>query len=458
MITHGTLDIRTDVAGGITAAMITGGADNRDSITVTATQNQINATLGNATGLTFTPPANFNGNPSFAIITNDLGMNGNDPGMTGSGTSEEDADGWVVNIAAVDDPGVAQPDAVGTDEASLSAGNLFADHGSGPDTDVDGPSISAVNGSAANMGAQITLASGALLTVNADGSYSYDPNDEFNHLVSAGTGAVNTTAVDSFTYTLAGGNTVAVTVTIAGITNVGDVIAGGPGNDNLLGTETKDVFVGYGGADTMTGFGGKDVYHVDSLDDQVIEAVDGGRDQVRTNLSTYTLPDNVEAILGRAGDQVLTGNALDNIMEGGAGADVMIGLAGNDLYSVDNVGDMVVWSSTRVSTRSGASSASRSARMFEDLVLNGVGDIDGTGNELANRITGNGANNVLDGKAGADKMAGGVGDDTYIVDHVDDRVTEFADEDRQRRQFGRYHPRVGRRESDAQRGRHRGYR
>ena len=70
------------------------------------------------------------------------------------------------------------------------------------DTDADGDtlSVTAVNGEAANVGTQITLASGALLTVNADGTYSYDPNSQFDNL-NAGE-----TATDSFIYTTTDGN------------------------------------------------------------------------------------------------------------------------------------------------------------------------------------------------------------------------------------------------------------
>src|SRR5262249_31742728 len=46
----------------------------------------------------------------------------------------------------------------------------------------------------------ITLASGALLQVNANGSYSYNPNGVFNAL------AVGATALDSFSYTASDGN------------------------------------------------------------------------------------------------------------------------------------------------------------------------------------------------------------------------------------------------------------
>ncbi len=70
--------------------------------------------------------------------------------------------------------------------------------------------VSKVNGSAVNIGAQITLASNALLQLNADGSYSYDPNGAFDYL---GLGASTT---DTFTYTMhdAEGLTSSATVTI----------------------------------------------------------------------------------------------------------------------------------------------------------------------------------------------------------------------------------------------------
>ena len=41
-------------------------------------------------------------------------------------------------------------------------------------------------------------------------------------------------------------------------------------------------------------------------------------------------------------------------------------------------------------------------------------------------LTGNSAANVLDGKEGADTMAGGAGNDIYVVDNAADVVTEAA--------------------------------
>ena len=99
----GTITVLTNVVGGITAGDITGGANGSATITITATQNQINATLAAATGLTFTPPANYNGATTLTVTTNDIGLNGNDPGLTGTGTSEADTDNKVINITNVND-------------------------------------------------------------------------------------------------------------------------------------------------------------------------------------------------------------------------------------------------------------------------------------------------------------------------------------------------------------------
>src|SRR5262249_50269715 len=64
------------------------------------------------------------------------------------------------------------------------------------------------------VGRQLTLPSGALVTMQADGSFLYDPNDKFDSL------GVGQTATDSFTYTVADTqgsiSSSAVTITIHG--------------------------------------------------------------------------------------------------------------------------------------------------------------------------------------------------------------------------------------------------
>ncbi|MFZ5796505.1 MAG: calcium-binding protein, partial [Pseudomonadota bacterium] len=223
---------------------------------------------------------------------------------------------------------------------------------------------------------------------------------------------------------------------VENLTLTGNASIDGTGNvlDNLLiGNDAANVLDGGAGADTMTGGAGNDIYYVDSLDDRVIEAVNGGYDTVRTMVS-LTTPDNVERIelLGSANidatgntlDNVLVGNGGNNVLDGGAGADAMIGGAGDDIYLVDNAGDTVTEAALEGTDSVFASVSHWLSAHVENLTLTGSADIDATGNELANVLVGNSGRNRLDGGAGADAMAGGTGDDDYIVDDVGDTVVE----------------------------------
>ncbi len=106
---------------------------------------------------------------------------------------------------------VANDDTDTLSETTQAAGNVLANDSDG---DGDALSVVAVNGQSAAVGQQITLASGATLTLNADGSYDYDPNGAFDAL------AAGDTATDSFSYTISDGNggtdVATMTLSIAG--------------------------------------------------------------------------------------------------------------------------------------------------------------------------------------------------------------------------------------------------
>ena len=65
---------------------------------------------------------------------------------------------------------------------------------------------------------------------------------------------------------------------------------------------------------------------------------------------------------------------------------------------------------------------------FRRLILVGTRPLQGNGNEFGNTIIGNASDNQLDGKQGLDTLAGGEGNDTYIIDSTEDIVTEKAGE------------------------------
>ncbi len=154
------------------------------------------------------------------------------------------------------------------------------------------------------------------------------------------------------------------------------------------------------------------------------------------------------SLIGSDGGDTMNGGLGNDTLNGGTGNDVMDGGAGNDTYVVDSPGD---WArETGVGAAGGKDLVQSSAANFtleansniENLTLLGIANINGSGNELANILTGNSGNNqlmgldgndqllggagddTLDGGAGADKMAGGLGDDTYFVDVTTDVVTE----------------------------------
>ena len=73
-VDHGTLDIRTDVAGGVTANEVTG--DGTGTVTLIASQYEIDATLAAMNGLIYRGALNFNGVDTLTVTSNDLGSSG----------------------------------------------------------------------------------------------------------------------------------------------------------------------------------------------------------------------------------------------------------------------------------------------------------------------------------------------------------------------------------------------
>ncbi|WPX19053.1 calcium-binding protein [Pseudomonas sp. 10S4] len=208
-------------------------------------------------------------------------------------------------------------------------------------------------------------------------------------------------------------------------------------NNSLTGNAGANTLDGGLGADTMIGGDGVDTYYVDNIGDVVIEtdASLTALDRVFSSID-YTLGANVENLIlignaingtGNAANNRMTGNAAANTLDGGLGADTMIGGDGVDTYYVDNVGDVVVETDASLTAldRVFSSIDYTLGANVENLILIGNA-INGTGNELNNRMTGNDGANTLDGGLGADTLIGGLGNDTYIVDNLGDSITETS--------------------------------
>ena len=203
----------------------------------------------------------------------------------------------------------------------------------------------------------------------------------------------------------------------------------------LLGNEGNNILDGDAGADTMSGDFGNDVYFVDNAGDLALEDANEGNDavfstahlQLSTNVETLVLQGTADLQgYGNALANAIFGNTGSNLLDGGTGADSMTGGAGNDLYFVDNAGDVVVENAGQGNDAVFASVNYGLTANVETLVLQGGADLQGFGNGLANSLFGNTGNNLLDGGAGADSMTGGAGNDIYFVDNAGDVVVENA--------------------------------
>ncbi|MFN6541380.1 MAG: beta strand repeat-containing protein [Nostoc sp. EkiNYC01] len=278
-----------------------------------------------------------------------IGASGADPNsQSGAGSS------YVVfgfaSGTPTNKPPVAVNDTATTDEDTAVNIQVLAN-------DSNSLTLTAINGRTIVVGSAITLSSGALVTVNADGSLTYDPNASFEAL------GVGESGTDSFTYTTNNGsltNTASVNLTIKGVNDAPKVISG---------------------------------FNLSSLDGSNGFAING----INSNdFSGYSV--------SSAGD--INGDGID---------DVIIGAYRADPNSQSGAGSsyVVFGSSSGFSAQLNLSSLNGS----NGFVINGINSYDSLGNSVssAGDINGDGIDDVIIGARDADSNSQFAAGSSYVV-------------------------------------------
>ncbi len=248
-------------------------------------------------------------------------------------------------------------------------------------------------------------------------------------------------------------------LTLTGIFN--NTGTGNASNNLIRGNAGDNILTGGGyfgaDADTLIGGLGNDTYYINvvggndysgyvNTNDTVIELAGEGYDTVVYTGYSLLLPEHVERVIlfsysnGFSSGTVpvgvdsrprISGNGLDNVIDasgselsnlvidGGAGADEMIAGVEGQTFVIDDVGDVIRFRALGNPTGNVETYLSYAAPDFiRNLTLLGSNAITATGNDLNNRLDGS-------KNAAANVLAGGLGNDTYVVG-AGDTIVELA--------------------------------
>jgi len=222
-----------------------------------------------------------------------------------------------------------------------------------------------------------------------------------------------------------------------------DTINTGAGTDIIDGGAGADYINGGAGADQMTGYLGDDNYVIDDSGDVIVEGLLEGFDSAYASIS-YALgalayvevlsTDNwadtgAIDLTGNSINNRLYGNAGVNVLNGMGGADRMEGFGGDDVYYVDNAGDVVnetagQGTDTVYITVGWAAPRQSSIEVIRVLDPNSTNTVFISAPDNVNFLYGNnGSNSFSSNGGGATTMTGYLGNDTYHF-HAGDTVVE----------------------------------
>ncbi len=175
---------------------------------------------------------------------------------------------------------------------------------------------------------------GADLLIGGGGNdvYYVDVGDTVSEGAGAGTDEARTSLAS---YMLA-----ANVENLTGLSSSGQSLTGNAGDNVIIANSGNDIVEGGDGNDAMDGGAGIDTLSFAGAGGAITFSLASGAAQATGGAGTDSAI-NFENLTGSAFTDTLTGDGGANVIDGGAGADHMAGGLGNDVYLVDNAGDVV---------------------------------------------------------------------------------------------------------------------
>ncbi|WP_260081050.1 calcium-binding protein [Phaeobacter inhibens] len=231
-------------------------------------------------------------------------------------------------------------------------------------------------------------------------------------------------------------------------------IAGGDGNDTVIGGNNDDFLSGDDGVDSIRGGNGNDLIFADAADFGAGGHVAGGvgYDTLRlvgaTGINIVLAEHELEAVYGADTLDGVSGSASDTLSGSGLDVELVIdGRGGNDSIVGGLAGDHLNGGDGRDTLRGGnggdlisggADNDVVLAQNGDDLAFGGLGDdrIEGgdgddfvSGGEGDDTLSGDSHDDIVSGDAGNDQLDGGSGDDTLRGGEGNDTLSFWLGDD-----------------------------
>jgi hypothetical protein len=201
--------------------------------------------------------------------------------------------------------------------------------------------------------------------------------------------------------------------------NSGNIFDAKSGDDNLYGGETGDIFNGNQGNDFISGGNGDDILYGDENNDIILGNL--GQDLIWGGKANDSLNgrEGNDLILGDKNNDFIDGGKDNDTLKGGNGDDIMLGSQGDD-YLFGNQGSDTICGGEGNDFISGNEQA--------DILGGCEGNDTMYGGEDNDTLTGCQGDDILYGDLGNDSLIGGSGNDIFVLKSGQgfDRIADFT--------------------------------